>query len=87
MALTDPCCSVSGHNFAQSAASVSSRIVFTPRSLAVHKFSTESTENKDKAETAEATEEEPAISESERKLIDEHALLKAQNADLMDKYR
>jgi len=61
--------------------------MFSPRSLTVHKFSTESTENKDKAETAEAREEEPAISESERKLIDEHESLKALNADLMDKYR
>ena len=87
VALSDPCCAVSGQDFVQTAASVSSRIMFTPRSLAAHKFSTESTENKDKAETAEAREEEPAISESERKLIDEHESLKALNADLMDKYR
>ena len=86
VALGDPC-TLSGQNFVQAAASVSSRIMFTPRSLTVHKFSTESTENKDKAETAETREEEPAISESERKLIDEHESLKALNADLMDKYR
>merc|ERR1712037_1064539 len=86
VALSDPCCAVSGQDFVQAAASVSSRIIFTPRSLAAQ-FSTESTENKDKAETAEGSEEEPAISESERKLMDEHESLKAQHADLMDKYR
>jgi len=50
----------------------------------VHKFSTDSTENKDKADT---TEEETPMSESERKLTEENESLKSQHADLMDKYR
>ena len=90
VARSDPCCAVSGQSFVQAAAKVNSsnRLVFAPRSLTANKFSTESTENKDsKAETAKAGEEESEISESERKLIDEHESLKMQHADLMDKYR
>ena len=59
-------------------------LMFTPRSIAVQNFSTEPT---DKTESGEGREEDPAMSESELKLIDDHALLKAQHEDLMDKYR
>ena len=80
----DPGYPLSGQSFAQAAASGSSGIMFTPRSIALHKFSTDSTENKDKADT---TEEETPMSESERKLTEENESLKSQHADLMDKYR
>ena len=59
-------------------------LMFTPRSIAVQNFSTKPT---DKTESGEGREEDPAMSESELKLIDDHALLKEQHEDLMDKYR
>ena len=85
----DPGYPWSRQSFAQAAAAASGSsgsgvIIFTPRSLA---FSTDSTENKDKADNAETGEEETPMSESERKLTEDHESLKSQHADLMDKYR
>jgi molecular chaperone GrpE (heat shock protein) len=75
----------------------SSKLIFVhhPRSLSIFTGSsaTESppppTENAEKSAAAEEGKEQPKAekSDSELKLIDAHALLKAQHDDLMDKYR